>query len=201
MPFQSPSVFPHDFRWTEPHTWPWIVWVWAGFLLLGWVAPIWKWLQRDRVKSWPATSGFVECIGEPEPRKFLGWTIPQSSSNGIFEIQYSYSALGQSFRGRYKLDSSSKFSPDDFTSQLVRLPVQVQYHPDKPSMSALLDSSIEALLRQAPPLSSEEKKRMRATREIPEIYRPWLQPLMYLALGGFLISFCINIACLLGKQI
>jgi hypothetical protein len=199
--FQSRSVFPHGFRWTDPHTWPWIVWVWAGFLLLGWIAPLWKWFQRDRVKSWPAASGYVESIGEPEPRKFLGLTIPQTSSQGILEIHYSYSALGQSFRGRHKLDSSSKFNPDEFTNRLVRSPVLVQYHPEKPSISALLDSSIEALLRQAPPPSQEEEKRIRAAHEIPAIYRPWLQPLMYLALAGFLISLWINIACVLGKQI
>jgi hypothetical protein len=201
LPFQSRSVFPTDFRWTDPLTWPWVVWVWAGFLVLGWIPPLWKWFRRDRVKSWPAASGFVESIGEPEPRKFLGLTISQTSSQGILEIQYSYSALGQSFRGRHKLNSSSKFNPDEFTNRLVRLPVQIQYHPEKPSNSALLDSSIEALLRQAPPLTPEEEQRMRAAHEIPAIYRPWLQPLMYLALAGFLMSLGINVACVLGKQI
>ena len=201
MRFQLPSVFPHDFRWTDPHTWPRIVWIWAGFLLLGWMAPIWKWLKRDRAKSWPTTSGFVEYIGEAEPRKFLGLAIQQSSAQGTLELQYSYSVLGQSFRGHHRLDSSCKFNPDEFTSRLVRLPVQVQYHPDKPSISALLDSSIEALLRQAPPLSSQEKRLIRAAHQIPALYRPWLRPLMYLAFAGFLISFCINVACVLGKQI
>ncbi len=165
------------------------------------MAPIWKWLQRERVKSWPTTSGFVEYVGDAEPRKFLGLAIQQGSSQGALEIQYSYSALGQSFRGRHRLDSASKFIADEFTSRLLRLPVQVQYHPDKPSISALSDSSIEALLRQAPPLSSEEKQLIRAAHEIPAIYRPWLQPLMYLALAGFLISLCINIACVFGKQL
>ena len=42
---------------------------------------------------------------------------------------------------------------------------------------------------------------MRAVHEIPAIYRPWLQPLMYLALAGFLMSLGINIACVLGKQV
>jgi len=193
-------LFPHDFRWTDPHTWPGFVWVWAGFLVLGWIVPLWKWFRRDRAKSWPSASGFVESIGEPEQRRFLGLTMPQNSSQGIIEIQYSYSALGQSFRGSHKLDNSAKFNPDEFTNRLVRSPVLVQYHPEKPSISLLLDSSIEALLRQAPPPSQEEEHRLRGAREIPAIYRPWLQPLMYLALAGFLISLCINIACVLRKQ-
>jgi hypothetical protein len=62
-----------------------------------------------------------------------------------------------------------------------------------------LDSSIEALLRQAPPLSAEEENLRRAAREIPALYRPWLLPLIYLALTGFLISLCVNIASLLGR--
>jgi hypothetical protein len=97
------------------------------------------------------------------------WVIPHSSSQGVLEIRYSYSALGRSFQGRRRLDGSSKFSPDDFTDRLVRLPIQVQYHPDKPSISALLDSSIEALLRQAPPLSPEEEQRIREAHEIPAL--------------------------------
>jgi hypothetical protein len=199
--FLSRSMFPPDFRWTDPYTWPWVVWVWACSLLLGWIAPLWKWLQRDRLKSWPTANGFVESIGEPEPRKFPGFTILPGSSHRSLEIRYSYFVLGQLFRGRHTLDSSSKCGLDEFGNRFIRLPVQVNYHPEKPAVSALLDSSIEALLRQAPPLSAQDEQRMRAAHEIPAIYRPWLQPLMYLALTGFLISLWINIACLLGKQV
>jgi hypothetical protein len=62
VPFQSRSVFPHDFRWTNPHTWPWVVWVWAGFLVFGWIAPLWKWFRRDRVNRGPppAAAGLAE---------------------------------------------------------------------------------------------------------------------------------------------
>ena len=194
---QSRSPFPLDFHWNDPHTWPWMVWVWAGFVVLGWLTPLWKWLQRDRVKSWPSAIGAMESIGEPQPRKFLGLTLSNSSSEKILELCYSYSALGQSFHGRHKLDASSKFNVDKFTNRLVGLPIQVQYHPDKPSVSALTDSSIEAMLRQAPPLSTEEEQIIRAAHEIPAVYRPFLLPLMYLALAGFIISFCINFASLL----
>lgn len=63
-------------------------------------------------------------------------------------MEYSYSALGQSLRGRYPLENSSKFNRNDFTRRIVGTPIQVQYDPEKPSVSALLDSSIEAMLRQ-----------------------------------------------------
>jgi hypothetical protein len=195
---QSRSPFPPDFRWTDPHTWPWMIWVWAGFIILGWLAPLWRWFQRDRVTSWLSAIGVVESIREPEPRTFLGMALSQNSSQGVLEIRYSYSPLGQSYRGRHKIDRASKFNLDEFTNRLIGLPIQVQYHPDKPAVSALMDSSIEALLRQAPPLSREEEQLIRAAHEIPAVYLPWLLPLMYLALAGFLISFCINIVSLLG---
>ena len=183
----------------DPHTWPWMIWVWAGFVLLGWLVPLWRWFRRDRVKSWHSAIGAIESIGESEPRRFFGLVLTRDSSGEILELRYSYSVLGQLLHGGHKLDSSSKFDLDEFTNRLIGLPIQVQYHPDKPSVSALTDSSIEALLRQAPPLSPEEERLIRLAHEIPSVYRPFLLPLMYLALAGFIVSFCINVASVVGK--
>src|SRR5215475_6762681 len=83
---QSRSLFPADFRWTDPHTWPWMIWVWVAFILLGWIAPLWRWFQRDRANSWPSAIGSIESIGKPEPRKFLGLVLSRNSSEEVLEL-------------------------------------------------------------------------------------------------------------------
>jgi hypothetical protein len=39
------------FRWADPATWPWVVWVWLAILLAWCAKPLWRWFQRQRARS------------------------------------------------------------------------------------------------------------------------------------------------------
>ena len=67
------------FRWTDPSSWPLFFKVWMAFLLVGWLVPLWRWLQREQQKSWPATSGRIDSAHIGEPERFLGLTLPASN--------------------------------------------------------------------------------------------------------------------------
>jgi hypothetical protein len=49
-------------RWADPSTWPWMVYVWLAYILAGWAAPLWRWLQRRRASGWPVANGRIESI-------------------------------------------------------------------------------------------------------------------------------------------
>src|SRR5215472_7025656 len=66
----APSMIDQPFRWTDPHSWPWIVYVWLAFLFVGWLKPFWQWLQRGQAKSWPTASGRIESATLAEPKRF-----------------------------------------------------------------------------------------------------------------------------------
>jgi len=56
----------NPFRWTDPSTWPWIVYVWLALILVGWLKPAWRWMHRQRTSSWPTASGQIEYASVTE---------------------------------------------------------------------------------------------------------------------------------------
>jgi hypothetical protein len=45
------------FRWSDPTSLPWTVYVWLAFILVGWLKPLWRWTQRQRASSWSTSIG------------------------------------------------------------------------------------------------------------------------------------------------
>ena len=136
------------FRWSDPHTWPWIVYVWLAFLFVGGLKPFWQWLQRGQAKSWPTASGRIESATLAEPKRFLGLTLqPERSRGHVAVLAYSYSLSGNTFQGEYKRTFGSDAEVQDFLRDLRGMPVPVQYNPNKPARSVLLESAVEDLLR------------------------------------------------------
>jgi len=49
-------------RWNDPTTWPWMFYVWAALVLVGWVKPAWNWFRRKRAAGWSLAEGRIESV-------------------------------------------------------------------------------------------------------------------------------------------
>jgi hypothetical protein len=196
----APSMLDQPFRWTEPSTWPWILYVWLAFLLGGWLLSLWRWLQREQAKSWPATSASIDSASIAEPKRFLGLTLQQNRSRTyVAVLAYSYNLSGSVFSGQYKRTFASEAEAQDFLRDLQGQPVTVQYNPNKPARSFLLESTVETLLRNRPPVPDLGEADWRES--LPN----WLKPLVglfaLLSLIGLILSLWVHIGALFGRRV
>lgn len=181
--------------WTDPSTWPLIVYVWIALLVGGWAKHFYDSRQRKKSASWPTVAGRIEAAEIPPQRTFLGLTLaPRGRSRSSAELRYSYSVEGQSYRGKFKRDYQGMAAAQEFIRDLQGLPVTVHYDPEKASVSVLLDSSIEALLQSRPPGPP-------AKDPIPGWLKPLLRPIAALSAIGFVISLWVHIEALLGRPV
>jgi hypothetical protein len=190
-----PALFSDPaWKWADPSTWPWMIWVWAAFFLLGNAGATWRWYRKHSAQSWPTTFGRVDMATVNRPSEFWKGT---SKGRGVAgEIVYLYSAEGQSWTGRHKQAFLTDEEADEFTRDLKGRVVTVHYNPRRPSDSMLLADSVEALLSSRTP-SPEQRSRKR----IPEWARPLLWPLAALSLTGLVISMWVHGNGILGKSV
>jgi hypothetical protein len=187
------------FRWNEPHTWPIFFYIWLAFVLVGPLISLWGWLQRERAKSWPSALGRIDTAHIKEPSRFLGLTLqPQRSRPYTALLAYSYSISGVSYSGTYKRDLGSELEANEFLRGLAGQPVTVQYNPSKPSSSALLESTVEALLAQRPPAPPDSAT---AKSALPAWSRPFLFLLALTSLLGLLVSLWVHVGAMLGHKV
>jgi Protein of unknown function (DUF3592) len=139
-------------RCTDPSTWPWIVYVWLAMFAVGWVKPLWRWFQRNRVSSWPTAIGQIESISVSEAkRSFFSASQRGSSPSYVAKRDYSYSIWGDVEAGFYKREFGTENEASEFVRDLKGKPVAVHYNPDKPSSSTVLGASIDTLLQTRAP--------------------------------------------------
>src|SRR5580693_6771511 len=55
------------FRWTDPTTWPWIIYLRLAVLVGGWLLRWWRWLKRRRAAGWPIADGRIESTEVTKP--------------------------------------------------------------------------------------------------------------------------------------
>jgi len=189
------------FRWSEPRTWPWIFYVWLAFLLIGWLRPLWRWLQREQAKSWPTTTGRIDSASLGEPKRFLGLTLQSDRSRTYTAVlAYSYNLSGDSFHGQYQRSFSSEDEAREFLRGLEGQAVPVQYHPSKPARSALLESSVEALLGNRPP-QPDSADADSWKQPLPDWSKPFVGFFAFLALIGLFLSIWVHVGALLGRRV
>ena len=101
------------FRWTDPTTWPWMIWVWLAIMAAGWAAPAWAKFRRIRAAGWPMAEGRIESVDVDKPFFSL------STRRGYYvaELGYSYSVAGNGYSGRYRRDLPTEDEADDFALQ------------------------------------------------------------------------------------
>jgi hypothetical protein len=192
------AFFDAPFRWTQPSTWPWFLYVWVCFLLLGWIKPLWTWLQREQASSWPTAAGRIDSATIGEPKRFLGLALqPDRSRSYIAVLAYSYILSGTPFCGEYRPQCASEEEAREFLRDLAGQPISVQYNPNKPTRSMVLESTIEGLLRSRPP-SPESGFSLDS---VPTWLRPFIGFFAFLSLIGLFLSLWVHIGALLGRNV
>ena len=186
-----------SFRWTQPATWPWVVWVWLAFLLVGAIKPTWQKIKTRLVNSWPSVTGKIERVDVNEPKGFLG--LKTSSTPRYFaEITYSYGVDGNAYTGTNRREFGDQDEAWDFLRDLKGKAVVVHYIPGKPGASSLSEPSLEVLLQTRPPMPPGSSRA--ATRMIPSWIRPFLWWFAGLSLLGLVLSVFVHINAMKGNQ-
>ena len=190
------------FRWTDPSTWPWIVYIWLAMLAMGWVKPLWRWIQRNRATKWPTVSGQIESVAVSEAKRSFFSSSPRGSSPSfVAELGYSYSTVGNVEAGFYKREFGTERESSEFVWDLKGKPVVVHYNPNKPSASALSEASIESLLQTRAPKPAWEVSDSPLSAAVPE----WLQPFVWLFIGisavGFVLSLWVHFGAVAGRRV
>ena len=186
---------PHPNQWTDPRTWPWIFDVWIAFVLLGFAKPIWRWLDRKRAESWPATQGRVESTKINDRNSFRS----SSSSSSIAMFEYSYEVGGTKYVGTYKKQFGTDEESGDFLRNIISKDIKVQYNPDKPSRSFVLDDSVSSLLSSRSPSAASPLEIHRYWNPLP-IWLTRVLPLFEaLAIIGFAMSVLVNVGALTSR--
>jgi hypothetical protein len=190
------------FRWSDPSSWPWFVYVWLAFFLAGWLKPAWVWLRREQTKSWPTTTARIDSTYIAEPKRFLGLTLQANRSGGQEAVlAYSYVLSGGSFRGEYKRSFGSELEAEEFLRDLDGRPIAIQYDPNKMSRSAVLDEAIESVLRSRPPKPESAGDRGFWLDSLPRPLRFLLDVFSLLALAGLALSIWVHVGALFGRQV
>lgn len=182
-------------RWTDPSTLPWIIWVWITFFLLSWIAPFWKWLQRNRAASWPISDARIESLKVAKPG------VSFTTKRGYYSAQlgYSYSVAGSIHSGIYKRDIPSEPEAHEFVRDLQGRSVPTHYNPSNPSRSLLLEPDIENLLRARAPVGNVEIET--AAVSVPNWTRPFLWLFVGIAAAGLVLSLWVHISAVMGRQV
>lgn len=187
---------PHPIPWTDPRTWPWIFDVWLAFVLVGFARPIWRWYQRERAETWPATEGRVESTEIIESKRLRTSTF---SSLSIASFRYSYNVGGIKYVGTYKKQFGTDEESNYFLRDLTGNDVRVQYAPAQPSRSLVLDSSIDALLSSRPPSAASPLEIHRYWNPLPIWLTRVLPLFQVLAVVGFILSVLVNVGAVTSR--
>jgi hypothetical protein len=184
---------PHPIQPTDPRTWPWIVYVWLAFALAGFAKPVWRWLQRKRAETWPAIQGRVEST---EIKAAKGFPASNSPSPSTASFKYVYEVGGTKHSGTFKKQFGTDEESDDFLRDLVGRDIRVQYNPQQPSNSLVLDSSIDFLLSNRPPSAASPLDIHRYWNPLP-VWLVRVSPVFEaLAIIGFVASVVVNVGTL-----
>jgi hypothetical protein len=168
-------------RWTDPTTWPWIIYLWLALLVGGWLLSSRRWLKRRRAAGWPIADGRFESTEVTKPN----FSFTTKRGYYVAQLGYSYSVAGSTYSGLYKREFPTQPAADDFVRDLKGTAVAVRYSPSKSSRSMMLEPDIEAVLQNRPPSSDDESVTRTA---IPEWLRPFVWVFVWLSAIGLLVS-------------
>lgn len=113
-------------------------------------------------------------------------------------MEYSYILSAETFLGKYKRSFASEEEAEEFLRGLEGQTVPVQYHPNKPARSALLEATIETLLRSRPPAIALDDLK---TSPLPVGKRVFFTLCAVLSLAGLILSLRVHIGALLGRRV
>lgn len=192
------------FRWTDPSTWPWIVYVWLALILAGWLMSLWRWIQRQRATSWPTASGQIDYASvSPFKHSFFFTSRRGNAPSDVAELGYSYFIAGNTYSGLYKREFHSEDEALEFIRDLKGKSVTVQYNPGKPSTSALMESSVETMLNTRPPKALAEVELFKSA--LAQASSSWPKPILWacvrLSAVGLVLSLWVHLGAVLGRRV
>ena len=188
---------PQAFQWTDPHTWPWVVYVWILFLLIGSAKPMWRWLQRRRAREWPTVQGRIESVAAHEKKQFFGTS--GRASGYAADLNYSYTIDGQYWSGQYVREFGGDDKAREFVRDLQGNPVAVAYNPQDPKSSTLSEVSLATLIAMRPPALGDATPR--PVSVLPLWMKPLLWPFITLAGIGLGVSLWVHLGALAGTRV
>jgi hypothetical protein len=193
----------NQFRWADPSTWPWIVWVWVAFIAIGWLKPLWRWMRRQRASSWPTASGQIEYASVSEAKSFWFTSRRGNSPSHLGELGYSYLVAGNTYNGSYKREFWNEEEALEFVRDLRGKPVAVQYNPSKLSSSTLLESSVETLLNSRSPKTPTEVELFKSA--LADTSMTWPKPILWacvaLSAVGLALSLWVHLGAVMSRRV
>jgi Protein of unknown function (DUF3592) len=190
------------FVWSDPSTWPWIVYVWLAFTAAGFAKPVWRLLRRNRAQGWSSVPGRIESVDATQLKALFFFTPSKdSSATHVAKLNYSYSMAGNSFAGSYYREFPTEWEARDFLRDLEGKTVTVLVDPDKPSSSTLSESSVETLLQTRPQVSEDAAVAGGSANSTLSRLTPFLWVFLTLSGVGFLLSLSANIGSLMGRRV
>jgi hypothetical protein len=192
----------NHFRWTDPTKWPWVVYFWLAAIAVGYAKPVWRWLQRNRAKNWPITEGRFESADVDEKKRFSpSVSFRSRSAKHIAKLGYSYSVAGTTYSGAHKREFEVEGEAREFVRELKGGLVTVQYNPKKPSVSILLEQSIETLQQTRPPVPFADSTEFAATDSVPSFLKPFFWLFVGLSAVGLFISLYVHLGAVMGRHV
>jgi hypothetical protein len=82
--------------------------VWLGLIAAGWLKPLWRWIQGNRARSWPLTTGQIVSATVDESKPFFVSTPRRGSTVYVAELGYSYSVVGHTEASFYKRENATQ---------------------------------------------------------------------------------------------
>jgi|SRR5215467_803339 len=161
--------------------------VWLGLIAVGWLKPLWRWIQRIRAKSWPLTTGQIESATVNKSKGFL-----DSSLRYVAELGYSYSVTGQTEAGFYKREFRTEEEAWEFVRDLKGKPVAVHYNPNKAATSTLSELSVENLLQTRAPLPIGEMFTSRSASSISPLLSRFVWVFVVLSAVCLVVSLWVR---------
>jgi hypothetical protein len=183
------------FHWTDPATWPWVIYVWLGFLFIGWMIPAWRWFLHKQASDWPAIDGRIESAEFTQPR----FSLTTKSGYYVSELRYSYLVGGTVHSGHYKCDFPTEQEAVEFVRDLEGRPIPVHYNPNRPSSSALLKSDTEILLQSRAPAAITES--LAKANLFPEWIKPFLWVFICFSAVGLVVSLWVHLGAVMGRRV
>jgi hypothetical protein len=184
------------FRWTQPATWPWVIWLWLLLLIAGWLKSTWKWWQRYRIAEWPTTAGRIQTARIADPTKVLGMVVSSRRTEFPVEISYTYQVGGADYSGHYKKVFAAEAEAREFLRDLEGKAIEVRYAPSNANRSGVTDAAMNSALESRAPAPPAD-----VASPIPEWAMPLIWPVILLCVAGFCISLWVHISAIMGRRV
>jgi hypothetical protein len=187
-------------RWSDPTTWPWIIYLWLALLAGNLIWTAWKRWRKSgaREADWPFTDGTITATNVVQPKNALFSQGNQQAYKA--ELNYTYSVEGNFYGGRYTCEFPTESEGWEFVRDLVGKPVRVQYNFNKAKQSAISLDDIQALLRKRAP-RRDDGPLVPLSPPVPA----WLRPFAWIFIGlsafGLAVSLWVHVNALFGKQV